>query len=504
MNTPFLFPFPFPFLFTTRFVRRSLGQGAHTCAWVLHFGWTFWLLCIVISALSNKLFLYSSLPFIFAYFFLYLNAVLSFCFWVSTLFSRSKTASIVGVMIYFGGYIITEGVKQSESLTVKLISSIHPVAAFINGINAFVEYEDAAVGITTYTWNSTANKDGYTFQLCLVMLVFDIFFWAFMTWYCENVLPSEWGTHKHALFCVDPRYWLGRWGNRPDGDELLGEFKEGASIENPGAELLDSIKRGEGISIKNLRKSFNTTAGVKHAVDGLDLQMFKNQITCLLGHNGAGKTTTIAMLTGLIDPSSGAAFVDGKDVSTEMSEIRKDLGVCPQHDILYPELTVKEHLRLFGTFKGIPDSELEGAVDEMIKEVGLVEKANTQSKQLSGGMKRKVRVCEERSDELRRSMYGISSRIADTSVRNVAAANFATNSNAMNTSSFATRFACCSYPSASRSLAEVPSFCSTSPPLAWTPTPGASPGMSSGRCGRGVPSSSPPTSWTRPTCSVTA
>mmetsp|Transcript_19382 Transcript_19382/g.36014 ORF Transcript_19382/g.36014 Transcript_19382/m.36014 type:complete len:1964 (+) Transcript_19382:180-6071(+) len=370
----------------------SLGQGAHTCAWVLHFGWTFWLLCIVISALSNKLFLYSSLPFIFAYFFLYLNAVLSFCFWVSTLFSRSKTASIVGVMIYFGGYIITEGVKQSESLTVKLISSIHPVAAFINGINAFVEYEDAAVGITTYTWNSTANKDGYTFQLCLVMLIFDIFFWAFMTWYCENVLPSEWGTHKHALFCVDPRYWLGRWGNRPDGDELLGEFKEGASIENPGAELLDSIKRGEGISIKNLRKSFNTTAGVKHAVDGLDLQMFKNQITCLLGHNGAGKTTTIAMLTGLIDPSSGAAFVDGKDVSTEMSEIRKDLGVCPQHDILYPELTVKEHLRLFGTFKGIPDSDLEGAVDEMIKEVGLVEKANTQSKQLSGGMKRKLSV----------------------------------------------------------------------------------------------------------------
>ncbi|GMH62673.1 hypothetical protein TL16_g03525, partial [Triparma laevis f. inornata] len=131
----------------------------------------------------------------------------------------------------------------------------------------------------------------------------------------------------------------------------------------------------------------------KQAVDGLDLQMFKNQITCLLGHNGAGKTTTIAMLTGLIDPTSGTAFVDGKDVSTEMSEIRKDMGVCPQHDILYPELTVKEHLRLFGTFKGIPGNELEGAIDDMIREqVGLVEKANTQSKQLSGGMKRKLSV----------------------------------------------------------------------------------------------------------------
>lgn len=130
------------------------------------------------------------------------------------------------------------------------------------------------------------------------------------------------------------------------------------------------------------RQSFNTTAGVKHAVDGLDLNMFNNQITCLLGHNGAGKTTTIAMLTGLIDPSSGKAFVGGKDVQTQMKDIRQDLGVCPQHDILYPDLTVKEHLNLFATFKGVPSSEIPSMVEEMIAEVGLTEKVNTQSKKL--------------------------------------------------------------------------------------------------------------------------
>lgn len=57
--------------------------------------------------------------------------------------------------------------------------------------------------------------------------------------------------------------------------------------------------------------------------------MYKNQIFCLLGHNGAGKTSTIQMLTGMLEFSSGSANVFGKDVSSEMDEIRKFMGVCP-------------------------------------------------------------------------------------------------------------------------------------------------------------------------------
>ena len=98
------------------------------------------------------------------------------------------------------------------------------------------------------------------------------------------------------------------------------------------------------------------------------------------------------MLTGLIPPTSGTALVMGKDVSSEMAEIRRDLGVCPQHDILFADLTVREHLSLFGTFKGIHGAELNKAVEDMIRAVGLEEKANVMSKQLSGGMKRKLSV----------------------------------------------------------------------------------------------------------------
>ncbi|CAN0224913.1 unnamed protein product, partial [Ascophyllum nodosum] len=91
----------------------------------------------------------------------------------------------------------------------------------------------------------------------------------------------------------------------------------------------------------------NSTGGSKLAVDKLDLTMYSGQITALLGHNGAGKTTTIGMITGMIPVSSGCAVVAGCDVIHDMANIRRTLGVCPQHDILYPDLTVREHLHMY-------------------------------------------------------------------------------------------------------------------------------------------------------------
>jgi ATP-binding cassette subfamily A (ABC1) protein 3 len=110
------------------------------------------------------------------------------------------------------------------------------------------------------------------------------------------------------------------------------------------------------------------------------------------GHNGAGKTTTIAMLTGLIPCDGGTAMVEGMDIRSDMDDIRKNLGVCPQHDILFPDLTVHEHLIMFARFKGTPSKDLNDEVERMIESVGLTEKRHAFSKQLSGGQKRKLSV----------------------------------------------------------------------------------------------------------------
>ena len=148
--------------------------------------------------------------------------------------------------------------------------------------------------------------------------------------------------------------------------------------------------RGETVSISKLRKVFQTPDGPKAAVHGLDLTIYQDQIFVLLGHNGAGKTTTMTMLTGLYMPSSGDALVQGKSIKTQMAEIRQRIGVCPQHDVLFAELTVLEHLQLFAGLKGLDGPAAEQEVLEKIAEVGLTEKKNVWSSNLSGGQKRKL------------------------------------------------------------------------------------------------------------------
>lgn len=102
------------------------------------------------------------------------------------------------------------------------------------------------------------------------------------------------------------------------------------------------------------------------------------------------------MLTGAMAPTSGTAYVAGKDIRTDMPEIRRDVGVCLQHDCLFPKLTVREHVEFFSRLKGLYSNvsrgEADKHVDQAIEDVALAEKQNTLSQNLSGGMKRKLSV----------------------------------------------------------------------------------------------------------------
>lgn len=106
--------------------------------------------------------------------------------------------------------------------------------------------------------------------------------------------------------------------------------------------------------------------GKKAAVRGLNLNMYENQITVLLGHNGAGKTTTMSMLTGMFPPTSGTALVNGYDVVTNISMVRDSLGFCPQYNIIFNELTVYEHLYFFAKLKGLNKNEVDREVNKYI------------------------------------------------------------------------------------------------------------------------------------------
>jgi ATP-binding cassette subfamily A (ABC1) protein 3 len=101
--------------------------------------------------------------------------------------------------------------------------------------------------------------------------------------------------------------------------------------------------------------------------------MYNGQIFALLGHNGAGKTTTLSMLSGLIQPTKGTAQLNGIDIFENMDQMRKMLGVCPQHDVLFDFLTPTDHLRLFAAFKGVAKEKIEKDVHKMLMDIGLMQ-----------------------------------------------------------------------------------------------------------------------------------
>ena len=218
--------------------------------------------------------------------------------------------------------------------------------------------------------------------------------------------PSEYGTVKPFWFIVSPKYWgevFGCFTSRLSTLEHMdtsrsplsptdGRSDHHVPVEPVTENLAAQVAEGKCVDIVNLRKGFTTTNGYKVAVDGLNLTMYSGQITALLGHNGAGKSTAISMLTGLIPPDSGSAVIEGLDIKEDMAYVRTFLGVCPQHDILFSQLTVEEHLYMYARFKGTPADQVAVEVEKMINSVGLTEKRKVYSMHLSGGQKRKLSV----------------------------------------------------------------------------------------------------------------
>jgi ATP-binding cassette subfamily A (ABC1) protein 3 len=113
--------------------------------------------------------------------------------------------------------------------------------------------------------------------------------------------------------------------------------------------LLDETEIPENICIQinKLFKKYNHTV----AVDNLSMNIRENEITVLLGHNGAGKTTTMSILTGMINATKGTVIINGKDIKKETDQVRKDTGLCPQHNLLFMDLTVREHLKFLAMLK---------------------------------------------------------------------------------------------------------------------------------------------------------
>jgi ABC-2 type transport system ATP-binding protein len=140
------------------------------------------------------------------------------------------------------------------------------------------------------------------------------------------------------------------------------------------------------IRAQRLSKRYGETL----AVDGVDLAIPRGQFFGLLGPNGAGKTSTVHMLSTLLRPSAGEAWVAGHAVQKEKLAVRRNIGVVFQDPALDATLTVAQNLRFAGRLNGLPRAELERRSAELLELFGLVDKRNQPVATLSGGMRRSL------------------------------------------------------------------------------------------------------------------
>ncbi|XP_078478655.1 phospholipid-transporting ATPase ABCA1-like isoform X2 [Lampetra planeri] len=367
----------------------GLGRGTLWAAWFTDSVLTMVVSCAFLAVIIKygKVLQYSDPLVLFLFLTAFAVATVSQCFLLSVFFSRANLAAACGGLAYFLLYlphILCFMWQDYLTFPIKMGVSLLSTVAFGFGCESISRLEEQGIGIQ---WHNLASNpaagESYTLLTSLLMMLCDAVLYGLLTWYIEAVFPGQYGVPKpwHFPFtsCVTtlgPQSPQGTTSSKPMAEDVLVEE--------------ESVELTLGVSVQNLVKKYSTME--RPAVDGLSLNFYQDQITSFLGHNGAGKTTTMSILTGLFPPTAGTALIYGKDIRTEMESIRSSLGTCPQHNVLFNQLTVEEHIWFYARLKGCSSEDVKEEVERMLEDTGLLMKRAEQAGNLSGGMQRKLSV----------------------------------------------------------------------------------------------------------------
>ncbi|CUG91546.1 ABC transporter, putative [Bodo saltans] len=214
---------------------------------------------------------------------------------------------------------------------------------------------------------------------CIACLVWQMVFYSAVSQYLYTINPGEFGVPRPLLFPLHDLMAFIR------GDNKQQSRTRKTSESSP---LLQAPSNGKDrIIIENLVKVFGNEFD-RPAVNKLSLRIREREIFALLGHNGAGKTTTISMLIGMLTSTSyDVAEVLGYDLNEDLDAIRQHIGICPQFDVLFDDLSARQHLDLYAAVKGRPL--VDG--DAVLRRLKLP-LDDQKSSTFSGGMKRRLSV----------------------------------------------------------------------------------------------------------------
>ncbi|XP_034641961.1 ATP-binding cassette sub-family A member 12 [Trachemys scripta elegans] len=389
----------------------GVNSSSHFIAWFIESATfllitvTFLIIILKVGNILPKI----NVVILFLYLMDYSFSIIAMCYLISVFFNNTNIAALVGSLIYsltFSPFIVLLVIENHLSFSVKSLLSLLSPTAFSYASQYIARYEEQGIGLQwDNMYSSPMTGDNTSFGWMCWLILIDSFIYFILGWYIRNVFPGKYGMAAPWYFPLLPSYWAERYGYIPLWNEkrcsllftkLL--LRKEAAFTNkmyvksalpPNLEP-EPPNLTVGVSLHGITKTY----GSKDAVENLSLNFYEENITSLLGHNGAGKTTTISILTGLFPASSGTIFVYGKDIRTDQDLIRKNMGVCMQHNVLFSYLTAKEHLLLYGYIK-VPhwsEQELDEEVKRTLKDTGLYNHRHKLTGSLSGGMKRKLSI----------------------------------------------------------------------------------------------------------------
>mmetsp|Transcript_32 Transcript_32/g.58 ORF Transcript_32/g.58 Transcript_32/m.58 type:complete len:1981 (-) Transcript_32:168-6110(-) len=232
-----------------------------------------------------------------------------------------------------------------------------------------------------YDSTSTSTFDSKWVGWALKMLAVNTVLYLFLAWLTAEILSSDVTEGRPLLSVLIP----------PSLRRFLTGSSGTTAVEEGDVRGEEKKKSGDDRSVRAYKVS-KTYSGVQ-ALKEVSLTMKRGECFVMLGHNGAGKSTLINIITGIVSPTHGKVFINGLDSELDQAEIQQTIGVCSQDDLVWDELTAREHMLLTAVFKGLNiGPELYSAVDTVLNMVQLKERANEFCSQYSGGMKRRLSV----------------------------------------------------------------------------------------------------------------
>lgn len=370
-------------------VQTSLHWAAY---FVTYFGQIL-VISVIIAAvtklnlgLDHKVLEHSDFTVVCTFMILYGISVICFSFMMSTLASSASFASKLATICWFLIYIPYSIFKhrfETHPLSHQMSICLFSNTAMSLGLSKIIELEIHGSGSQWENLFEVSIKRNLALGHTLIMLVVDSCLYTLIALYMEKVYPGQYGIPLKWYFPFTKQFWYGR---KRVKRHLLVTIEEEQANDLFEPQLLP---KKVTVDIRNLRKVY---PGNKIAVKGISIKLYEDEIVILLGHNSAGKSTTISMLTGLLKPTSEKVLIYGEDIHENSETAQTSIGLCPQHNILFEDLNVKEHIIFYSCLKGLHKHDLKMDIDKLVADLHLEDQLKIQVKNLSGGIKRVLSV----------------------------------------------------------------------------------------------------------------